>query len=108
MRPFAHRLFIAALPISLLGVAVSHANEVELPSTMAWTAYGTNSSGYAQAVAIGNMLLNRVPNEVMDFLWLVPKLSFHSKEALASDLKSRTNWWWTFHHLVAFLKRLPQ
>lgn len=64
MRPFAHRLFIAALPISLLGVAVSHANDVELPSTMAWTAYGTNSSGYAQAVAIGNMLQNKYDSSV--------------------------------------------
>ncbi len=31
MHPFAHRLLIAALPLSLLGVAVSHASEVDLP-----------------------------------------------------------------------------
>ena len=27
-----------------------------VPKKTAWTAYGTTSSGYAQAVAIGNML----------------------------------------------------
>jgi len=30
-----------------------------LPERMTWTAYGTTSSGYAQSVAIGNMLKNR-------------------------------------------------
>ena len=64
MRPIAHRLLIAALPLSLLGTAVSYASEVQLPSTMAWTAYGTNSSGYAQAVAIGNMLQNKYDSSV--------------------------------------------
>ena len=35
------------------------AGEMKLPGQLAWTAYGTTSSGYAQAVAIGNMLKNR-------------------------------------------------
>lgn len=35
------------------------AAEVKLPESMIWTAYGTTSSGYAQSVAIGNMLKNR-------------------------------------------------
>jgi TRAP transporter TAXI family solute receptor len=35
------------------------AAEVKLPENMTWTAYGTTSSGYAQSVAIGNMLKNR-------------------------------------------------
>lgn len=30
-----------------------------LPDQMTWTAYGSNTSGYAQAIAIGNMLNNR-------------------------------------------------
>jgi TRAP transporter TAXI family solute receptor len=30
-----------------------------MPKEMTWTAYGTNSSGYAQVVAIGNMLKNK-------------------------------------------------
>lgn len=47
---------IAALPLALTISPYSQAEEVQLPSTMAWTAYGTNSSGYAQAVALGNML----------------------------------------------------
>ncbi|PRY65536.1 TRAP transporter TAXI family solute receptor [Vreelandella songnenensis] len=64
MRPFAQYLLIAAFPLSLLGSAVSQASDVELPSTMAWTAYGTNSSGYAQAVAIGNMLQNKYDSSV--------------------------------------------
>ncbi|MEX0622591.1 TAXI family TRAP transporter solute-binding subunit [Saccharospirillum sp.] len=55
MRRFAIRLAVASLPL-LFGASASMASEVELPSTMAWTAYGTNSSGYAQVVAIGNML----------------------------------------------------
>ena len=31
----------------------------EMPKSMTWTAYGTTSSGYAQVVAIGNMMKNR-------------------------------------------------
>ena len=37
----------------------ARAGEVKLPENMTWTAYGTTSSGYAQSVAIGNMLKNR-------------------------------------------------
>lgn len=55
MKNFALRLAFVSLPM-MIGAAVSQASDVELPSTMAWTAYGTNSSGYAQVVAIGNML----------------------------------------------------
>lgn len=64
MRQLIRPLAIAALPFSLLGAAVGQAGEVELPSTMAWTAYGTNSSGYAQAVAIGNMLQSHYDTSV--------------------------------------------
>lgn len=56
MRRLAIRLAVASLPLLFGASATSLASEVELPSTMAWTAYGTNSSGYAQVVAIGNML----------------------------------------------------
>lgn len=56
MRRLAIRLAVASLPLLFGASASSLASEVELPSTMAWTAYGTNSSGYAQVVAIGNML----------------------------------------------------
>ncbi len=39
--------------------ATTIAAEAMLPKQLAWTAYGTTSSGYAQSVAIGNMLKNR-------------------------------------------------
>lgn len=64
MRQLSRSLVLAALPLSLLSAAVAQAGEVELPRTMAWTAYGTNSSGYAQAVAIGNMLQNHYGTSV--------------------------------------------
>lgn len=55
MKHFALSLAFASLPM-MFGASVTQASDIELPSTMAWTAYGTNSSGYAQVVAIGNML----------------------------------------------------
>ncbi len=64
MRQLSRSLVLAALPLSLLAATVAQAGEVELPRTMAWTAYGTNSSGYAQAVAIGNMLQNHYGTSV--------------------------------------------
>nr|WP_298523022.1 TAXI family TRAP transporter solute-binding subunit [uncultured Halomonas sp.] len=56
MHRLARQLLFVSLPLATTLSGVSLAKEVELPSTMAWTAYGTNSSGYAQAVAIGGML----------------------------------------------------
>jgi TRAP transporter TAXI family solute receptor len=64
MRQLSRSIVLAALPLSLLTASVAQAAEVELPRTMAWTAYGTNSSGYAQAVAIGNMLQNHYGSSV--------------------------------------------
>ncbi len=49
--------FAAAAGIAVLGMAASATAE-GLPKSMIWTAYGTTSSGYAQAVAIGNVLKN--------------------------------------------------
>jgi len=63
MRRFALRLAVAGLPL-IFGASASLASEVELPATMAWTAYGTNSSGYAQVVAIGNMLQSQYGTSV--------------------------------------------
>jgi TRAP transporter TAXI family solute receptor len=51
---WAGRTLAAAL---LLGAGQAAAQS--LPDQLVWTAYGTNSSGYAQAVAIGNMLKNK-------------------------------------------------
>lgn len=53
---------VTAAAITLSGAAV--ADEIKLPRTMAWTAYGTGSSGYAQVVAIGNMLQNKYGTSV--------------------------------------------
>lgn len=64
MRSLDKRPLAAALTLSLAGILPTQANEVDLPATMAWTAYGTNSSGYAQAVAIGNMLQNEYGSSV--------------------------------------------
>ncbi|MGM0858306.1 MAG: TAXI family TRAP transporter solute-binding subunit [Pseudomonadota bacterium] len=56
---------LAALPLALWSsFSTAQDAEIELPNTMAWTAYGTNSSGYAQAVAIGNMLQNKYGSSV--------------------------------------------
>ena len=46
---------IAGAPLALAGPALAQS----MPKQMVWTAYGTNSSGYAQSVAIGNMLKNK-------------------------------------------------
>jgi TRAP transporter TAXI family solute receptor len=41
------------LTLGLAGPVGAAESEVDLPNTMAWTAYGVGSSGYSQAVAIG-------------------------------------------------------
>jgi TRAP transporter TAXI family solute receptor len=48
----------AAATVAVAGLAAG-ALAGELPKNMTWTAYGTTSSGYAQSVAIGNMLKNK-------------------------------------------------
>lgn len=48
--------FIGAAALGMLGTA--SAEDVELPGTMVWSAYPTGTSGYSQAVAIGNVLQN--------------------------------------------------
>ena len=59
MKAMPIRAAVAALIAAggLTGAAL--AGEAKLPKNMTWTAYGTTSSGYAQSVAIGNMLKNR-------------------------------------------------
>ncbi|MGV8844403.1 MAG: TAXI family TRAP transporter solute-binding subunit [Pseudomonas sp.] len=64
MRRLARPLLLAFLPLSLTLSGAALAQEVDLPDTMAWTAYGTNSSGYAQAVAIGGMLQSQYGTSV--------------------------------------------
>ena len=51
------KIFKSALVAAVAAIAIagSHAT-AEMPKKTTWTAYGTTSSGYAQAVSIGNML----------------------------------------------------
>lgn len=52
-------LMATALAAGMTGAAVAQdANDIELPGTIAWTAYDTGSGGYNQAVAIGSALKN--------------------------------------------------
>lgn len=56
MRPSTMKKF--SLSFALFAGLASTASAEGLPKSMIWTAYGTTSSGYAQAVAIGNVLKN--------------------------------------------------
>lgn len=58
MHRLARATLLASLPLYLGLTGAVQAKDVELPKTMAWSAYGSNSSGYTQAVAIGAMLQN--------------------------------------------------
>ncbi len=45
------------LPLAMIAAAsTAAAEQVNLPSDLSWTAFGTTSSGYAQSVGIGQML----------------------------------------------------
>lgn len=46
---------LALLATSFIGTA-SCAQDIQFPKTIAWSAYGTGTGGYSQAVAIGNIL----------------------------------------------------
>jgi len=45
-----------AMAVGSLMTFSAHAEDVNLPKNISWTAYGTTSSGYAQSVGIGQML----------------------------------------------------
>lgn len=64
MHRLVRPLLIASLPFYFALPGAVTAKEVDLPKTMAWTAYGTSSSGYAQAVAIGGMLQSQYGTSV--------------------------------------------
>jgi TRAP transporter TAXI family solute receptor len=51
------------LTTAMVGSTVA-AQDVKLPRTMAWTAYGTGSGGYNQVVSIGNLLQNKYNTSV--------------------------------------------
>jgi TRAP transporter TAXI family solute receptor len=51
---FAALALAASLPTAAL------AQDIKLPNTLAWTAYDVGSGGYNQAVAIGNVLKNKI------------------------------------------------
>jgi TRAP transporter TAXI family solute receptor len=64
MRTTKNLLTIGATAAAMMLSVTGFADEVTLPRTMAWTAYGSGSSGYAQAVAIGGMLQNKYGTSV--------------------------------------------
>ncbi|MEQ9555354.1 MAG: TAXI family TRAP transporter solute-binding subunit [Rhodospirillales bacterium] len=49
-------LMAGALAVAIAWPQTGKADDVKLPDTLAWSAYGTKSTGYAQAVAIGKAL----------------------------------------------------
>jgi len=56
---------IPTVAAALIGcVMVSAAHAADLPKNLSWTAYGTTSSGYANGVAIGNVLKKLYDSEV--------------------------------------------
>jgi TRAP transporter TAXI family solute receptor len=58
MKPFMSR-FVTIIFVTMVVPVAAIGSEAKLPAQLAWTAYGTTSSGYAQSVSIGNMLKNR-------------------------------------------------
>lgn len=54
------KAIFAALALAASLPAAALAQDIKLPSTLAWTAYDVGSGGYNQAVAIGNVLKNKI------------------------------------------------
>lgn len=51
------KIFISFLSLMfVLSINITNTLADKLPKNIAWTAYGTTSSGYAQSVGIGQML----------------------------------------------------
>ncbi|MFN4090721.1 MAG: TAXI family TRAP transporter solute-binding subunit [Alphaproteobacteria bacterium] len=48
----------------VMGATAASANDVKLPSRMTWTAYDTTASGYAMAIAMGNMMRQHYGTEL--------------------------------------------
>ncbi|MCR9127631.1 MAG: TAXI family TRAP transporter solute-binding subunit [Rhodobacteraceae bacterium] len=48
--------FVAAIAVFGMSASIGAAQEFDLPKQLSWTAYGTGSAGYNQAVAIGAAL----------------------------------------------------
>jgi TRAP-type uncharacterized transport system substrate-binding protein len=55
---------LAAALAASLSVGTATAADPKLPKQISWTAYGTTSSGYANGVAIGNVLKKVYDTEV--------------------------------------------
>lgn len=54
------KAIFAALALAVSFSAPAPAQDIKLPNTLAWTAYDVGSGGYNQAVAIGNVLKNKI------------------------------------------------
>ena len=53
------RSILAAAAVAAVASS-AFASEIKLPGTLTWTAYGTGSAGYNQAVAIGAALKEKL------------------------------------------------
>lgn len=58
MRELNKMVFVSAMGALSLGSMTASAADIELPDTLAWSAYPTGSTGYSQAVGIGSVLQN--------------------------------------------------
>lgn len=54
------KAIFAALALAVSLPVAAQAQDIKLPNTLAWTAYDVGSGGYNQAVAIGNVLKNKI------------------------------------------------
>src|SRR5690606_34488358 len=54
LKPSNHAAVVSLAAMAMIGPA--SAEDIKLPSQLAWTAYDTGSAGYNQAVAIGSAL----------------------------------------------------
>ena len=62
-----------AIIAAVAGTAVASSSAAfagGMPKKTAWTAYGTTSSGHAQAVAIGNTMKKHHGTELPAFKWV--------------------------------------
>src|SRR3546814_7076492 len=54
------RALAAFVSVAALTAGPALAADIELPTTIAWTAYDVGSTGYNQAVGIGSVIKNKI------------------------------------------------
>jgi len=84
----------------LASAAIAQTNDIGLPSTLAWSAYGVGSGGYNQSVAIGNALKQKYG---VNLRVLPGKTMFHARFPYA---KARFSFQPTVWVAVTWLKKV--